>query len=250
MTRALTLAALVALAGAACSRTLDPCGEGTYRDGNRCVAVRSDAAPPSVGGDDSGGLPSLPDAGGVSPPTDAAARMDASRDLPDAATDASAEAGADASVDASTPDASGDASTPDAGADASCFGQDIADWADFHLSEGLVDSLLDCASFQTVCAPTTCTMGQCLRLHARVTSCEPCVAAEAACVATSCRQACGVGGNDDGCRACACTNGCTTLFGACAGTSLDVCADCSATTCVRASVLPPELIMVIVDGLL
>ena len=254
------LAAVAALAAAACTRTLDPCGKGTYREGNRCVAIRPDASHPPATGDDAAPPPDSAETGAPLPPHDAGPTTDASPSPLDAglADDATTavEAGTEPGIDASASDAGADAgadasdSSSDAGEDASCYAQDIARWADFHLSEGFVEALLDCTGFKAACAPASCSVEECLRLQSGVTSCAPCVAAEATCVASSCRQACGVTGSDDSCRACACASGCVELFSSCSATTLDVCADCSATTCVRASVLPPELIMVIVDGLL
>jgi len=250
----LVLAALAGVSAVACTRTFDPCGEGTYRQGNRCVAIGVDAARgPAMPPPDAGTTPDVLDAAEADAEDAAHAAGDA-QPAPDATL--AAEAGLDAALaDAQTNDAQGaDAQLGDAGQDdagpALCYGPDIARWADFHLNEGLAEAAQDCAGFKTACAPGTCSTDECLRLQAGVTSCNSCVSAEAACLASACRSACGVSGDDDRCRACACASGCVDLFAACANSQLDVCADCTATTCVRASLLSPALIMVVVDGML
>jgi hypothetical protein len=185
----------------------------------------------------------------IDPPAPA---QDAGRDAqveppwkPDAGHDGDVDAGPDAGRDAATP---ADAGEPDAGI--VCEPDDIADWKQFHTTPGLVHAILSCNA-KPLCAGQPCEVIACIRSAAQVQACDLCVADEASCMFMACGAACGARGNDEKCRACACANGCTEAFGSCAGAAMDeVCADCDGSSCSNMSVLPPELIMVILHPVL
>lgn len=247
----LPFVALVALlAACACTRLVDPCRKGSrWSDSTQaCIPLHpADAGDASTGPDerevDSGEGPMDASTQDAQPP-DAA---------DDAGLDATADSGdEDATVDASEHDA-GDAGEADADAETplACSPEDEAAWRAFHLSGNVVQSIGECFARDPVgCAKGLCPLDDCLREKAQVVACDTCVATEIQCVMTHCKGACGASDTDDSCRACACAHGCVAAFDACALEPLNVCSDCNETTCVNASVLPPELIMVVVSPLL
>jgi hypothetical protein len=105
VTDRLTLVSVLALGAAACTRTLDPCGEGTYRQGKRCVAVGLDASGAQATGVDAAPAdaewPPLRDAGMVA--------MDAAPSRPEAGTNADGTVGDEAGRDADAAGAGTDA---------------------------------------------------------------------------------------------------------------------------------------------
>jgi hypothetical protein len=238
---------------AACVQSMNPCPAGsTGRESeDRCVdmnAVETDAG-------DGGDVPPDPeqrDAGpdGSEPELDATMEDGSigDGDAGDAAIDA--EVVADSGSDGSAVD--GGFEAPDTGSDGGteCSDADVELWKDFHLQPGLVGQIISCASTPS-CADGECPLDACVREAAGVAACEECVAAEIACVARECASPCGAMGSDDACRACVCANGCTELFGQCAGAAVaDICADCGADSCQNMSVLPPELIMAVLHPVL
>jgi hypothetical protein len=228
-----------ALALAGCTRAVDPCGAGMYRVEDRCMSYSPDAA-------------KLPARVGALPEPDFA---DASLD----ASDQDAEPQDAQLRDAQPQDASSDATaSSDAPVDAAepqtCYPQDRSRWQEFHLSAQLASAIFGCA-WPPICSTRSCPNEQCLRVQVGVTSCSDCVAAETECILSECRRECGIASTSDSCRACLCSNGCLARFDQCARTNSDaICNGCTEMTCIVAPdpppALPPELIMVVIDGLL
>lgn len=237
----------------ACTRSVDPCGQGTRWDYADQQCVRDDAQ-----GDGDGGI-----AQPTSPADDSGVQNE------DAGTDADMDADIDIVPDASAPpmpDASGQPDRPpppdaDTAPDANdelpdgavpavlCDTDDHEAWQDFHTSGGLIQAIAGCIASNPFCALGVCPLDDCLRETAGVLDCQACVTAEVECVATYCLAACGSKGTDDRCRACACSNDCVAAYNACnGGKALNVCEDCHGLDCGYA--LAPALIMVVVGGLL
>ena len=128
-----------------------------------------------------------------------------------------------------------------------CAAVDLERWRQFQMSDLLLGSIASCYMGNPSCALGVCDLSLCLRATAGVTGCDACAAAEARCADTACRTECGSSTTSDACRACACRERCIGSTPACAMGPMDVCADCSGTSCNRTSFDPALNMTVVVN---
>lgn len=211
----------------ACARLGDPCPHGLTRAADLCVASLVDADAEAGTTFDDGGRRLLMDGGQVD----------------------HEEAGMSDSPVLDGP-LQQDPNHGNSEPDTTCAAEDISRWRDFHLSAELVAQIGECAAENPGCVGDSCNLGTCLSRTRRISGCSSCISEEIACANEACVAACGASGTNDACRACACAHGCVAQFALCSVHDFDVCADCDATSCANASLLPPELIMIVVNGVL
>jgi|GEM_PF-3886496 len=243
----------------ACIQVVDPCLEGSRWSESAQACVHTESTDASTSGDDredSGTMDgssqvdgAMVEQGGPDASTAMDAHVDTSSDaspMLDAAGDATTDANAvhqdAAPTDSQAPEP--DSSTPQESP--SCSDEDEAAWRDFHLSGELINAIKECYAGNASCLLGLCPLDDCLRQKAQVKTCNACVTSEVECMVAHCVSDCGSNDTNDRCRACACAQGCVTQFNSCAPTPIDVCTDCQGDTCINQSLLPPELIMVIV----
>lgn len=131
---------------------------------------------------------------------------------------------ADAGVSPEEADA-GPVVAPELVDDGLCRPDDIEIWAQSHARTDAKNEIAECLVAPT-CDDGPCEVVECLQEGADITSCKDCISRELECLFANCSEQCGAGDTTAECLYCACQNGCTAEFEACAGQSIRACELC------------------------